>query len=262
MKLVFVIPVLLLTASLSAQKTSADSLELRTTRNHPMQYFLSLPEQWTKEKKWPVVVIIEAADKEYKENALRFVRARKGMPFILIAPYNVNNSRSGRRDPNIFPYSQETWDLIDKTGDCKFNMDGITQIVTDVRDQYNGESKFFITGFEAGGHTVWQFLFQHPERLKAAAPVAANYNQNSCMTGSLFSKDISLINLPVRGFTGSADTIFGAKGNIYIQWKNAIQDAATHGYKNISETIIPGKGHVPLPAEVLSWFLEIWKKQD
>ncbi|HRI59495.1 MAG TPA: hypothetical protein PK228_07220 [Saprospiraceae bacterium] len=255
MKLIFAIPILLLTAYLHAQKISNDSLELKTANNHQMQYFLSLPDKWTIEKKWPIVVIIESADKEYKENALRFVSARKEMPFILVAPFNVNNSRYGRRDSKIFPYSEETWDIIDKTGDCKFNMDGITQIITDVQNQYNGEQEYFITGFEAGAHTVWQFVFQKPERLKAAAPVAGNYNQNSCMTESEFSKDTSLVNLPVRGFSGSIDTL----GIFYSQWKNAIQVAAAHGYKNISETIIPDKGHVPFPTEVLNWFLAIWK---
>ena len=259
MKLIFVTFLLSCFTYLPAQKITGDSLELKTANNHPMKYFLSLPANWTPEKRWPIVVIIESADKEYKENALRFVRARKEMPFILVAPFNVNNSRDGRRDPKIFPYSEDTWDIIDKTGDCKFNLDGITQIVTDVRDHYNGEKKYFITGFEAGAHTVWQFLFQHPERLKAAAPVAGNYNRNSCMTGSVFSTDSSLINLPVRGFSGDADTLYGSKGIVYSQWKNAIQAATSHGYKNISETIIPRKGHVPLPTEVLNWFFTIWK---
>jgi len=259
MKLLFAISVLFFSTFLSGQNLSNDTLELKAAGNHPMQYFLSLPEGWTEEKKWPIVVIIESADKAYKENALRFVRARKELPFILIAPFNVNNGRQGRRDPEIFPYREATWDIIDKTGDCKFNMEGITRIVADVQDQYNGEQKFFITGFESGAHTVWQFVFQHPEILKAAAPVAGNYNQNSCMTESLFSKDTSLIKLPVKGFAGSIDTLGGPGAMLYSQWKNAAQTAAEHGYKNISETIVPGKGHVPFPAEVLNWFFTIWK---
>jgi len=259
MKSIFLTAALLWTVYVAAQKVSNDSLELKTATNHPMQYFLSLPDKWTREKKWPIVVIIESADKEYRENALRFVRARKKMPFILVAPFNVNNSRSDRRDPKIFPYSEATWNIIDKTGDCKFNMDGITQIVRDVQQRFNGEEKYFITGFEAGAHTVWQFLFQHPERLKAGAPVAGNYNQNSCMTESLFSRDTSLIKLPIRGFSGSVDSLYGQEGMVYFQWKNAIQAAAQHGYKNISEAITPGKGNVPLPAEVLNWFLTIWR---
>jgi poly(3-hydroxybutyrate) depolymerase len=262
LKWMFAISILLSPVYLSAQIiTGDDSLVLKTASSHPMQYFLSLPVNWNNQKKWPIVVIIESADKAYKENALRFVSARKEMPFILIAPFNVNNSRYGRRDPKVFPYSKETWDIIDKTGDCKFNMDGITGIVKDVQAQYSGEQKYFITGFEAGAHTVWQFLFQHPEILRAAAPVAGNYNQNSCMADpSLFSKDSALVTLPVRGFWGSEDTLSGPGGVFYSQWKNAVQAASAHGYKNISEAVIPGKGHVPLPAAVLGWFLAICTK--
>lgn len=260
MKIKLLIFFLLMRTCLNAQITFGDSLQLRTASNHPMQYFISLPDGWSKKHSWPVVFIIESADKEYKENALRFVRARQKMPFILVAPFNVNNSRSGRRDPAIFPYSSATWDLIEKTGDCKFNMDGITQIAKDVIAAYNGESKYFITGFEAGAHTVWQFVFQRPQVLRAAAPVAGNYNQNSCMNNVAFSTDSSVINLPVKGFSGDKDTLFTPGRGFYFQWQNAMQAGTSHGYRNITQTIIKGKGHVPLPNEVLSWFYEIWER--
>jgi hypothetical protein len=42
-------------------------------------------------------------------------------------------------------------------------MDGLTHIISDVQNEYNGEDKYFITGFEPGAHTVWQMTFQHPE---------------------------------------------------------------------------------------------------
>jgi predicted peptidase len=249
--------VVLLPLFLSARNLPGDSLQLKKANGHPMQYFVSLPDKWTPAKKWPVVVIIESADKEYRENALRFVRARKDLPFILVAPYNVNNSRQGRRDPKVFPYSPADWDFIEKTGDCQFNLDGINHIVADVQKNYNGEDRFYLTGFEAGAHTVWQFIFQQPEKLRGAAPVAGNYNQNSCMTEPLFSKDKSLVQLPVKGFSGSADPAFGINGVVYYQWKNARQAAIDHGYKNVTEAIVPGKAHVPLPMEVLNWFMEL-----
>lgn len=92
MRLIFVFSLIFLSLYLPAQK-GIDSLQLKTANGHPMQYFVSLPDGSNKQKQWPIVVIIESADKEYKENALRFVRARKNMPFILVAPYNVNNSQ-------------------------------------------------------------------------------------------------------------------------------------------------------------------------
>jgi poly(3-hydroxybutyrate) depolymerase len=232
-----------------------DSVQLFTANGHPMQYYVSLPEGWTNTRTWPVLLVIESADKEYRENALRFTRGRKKMPFIIVAPYNVNNSRSGRRDPKVFPYSSQTWDYIEQVGDCRFNLEGIAQILKDVQSKFNGEDKVYLTGFEAGAHTVWQLTFQHPEWLKASVAVAGNYNQNSC-TGdpSLFSNDLSRVLLPVRGFTEEKDTLFGPATRVYQQWLNALKDAQQHGYKNISEVKLANKGHEPAPVEVLDFF--------
>lgn len=239
----------------SAQSPHPDSVILKTAAGHPMQYYVSLPDGWTKEKTWPIVVVIEAADKEYKENALRFVRARKKMPFIIVAPYNVNNSRFGRRDPAIFPYSAVTWDYIEKVGDCQFNMDGLTQVVKEVQAAYNGDEKYYLTGFEAGTHTVWQMTFQHPERLKAVAAVAGNYNRNSCMQDpASFSTDLSRVVLPVVGFTPELDSFYGPGASNHNQWIAAQKAAVDHGYKKVSEIIVPHKGHIPLPNEVMEYF--------
>jgi poly(3-hydroxybutyrate) depolymerase len=239
----------------SAHSREKDSVLLQTATAHPMQYYVSLPDGWTKEKTWPIVVVIESADKEYKENALRFVRARKQMPFIIVAPYNVNNSRFGRRDPAIFPYSPQTWDYIEQVGDCQFNMDGLTQVVKDVQAKYNGEEKYYLTGFEAGTHTVWQMVFQHPERLKAAVAVAGNYNRNSCMSDpAFFSNDLSRVVLPVAGFSAAHDSFYGPRAPNYAQWLAAQKTAIDHGYRKLIEFVIPGKSHVPLPDEVMNYF--------
>jgi hypothetical protein len=112
-RLLIMIAFFIFLANADAQSQRKDSVILQTASTHPMQYYVSLPDGWTKEKQWPVVLVIEAADKEYRENALRFVRARKKMPFIIVAPYNVNNSRSGRRDPAVFPYTSKTGDDIE-----------------------------------------------------------------------------------------------------------------------------------------------------
>jgi hypothetical protein len=39
--------------------------QLKTASSHPIQYYVSLPEGWTSGKKWPVVVVIESADREF-----------------------------------------------------------------------------------------------------------------------------------------------------------------------------------------------------
>lgn len=243
----------------SAGAAERDEPALKTASRHPMQYYLSLPHGFAPGKKWPVVVVVEAAEKEFRENARRFVKARGDLPFIIVAPIIVTNGNSGRRDPSIYPYSPATWDAIDRAGNCAFDLEGLAQVLADVEKSYGGESKVFLTGFEAGAHLVWAMTFRAPERLRAAAPVAGNYIGRCMDDPTQFSSDPSRKRLPVRGFFGRDDERFGPASAIYGQWKTARDLAAAHGYENVSETIVPGKGHVPLPDEVLAFFASLAK---
>ena len=242
----------------SSANCQTTSLVLKKAGDHSMQYYISLPGNWTATKKWPVVIAVEAAEKQFKQNAERFMAARKDLPFIIVVPINTTNGQQGHRDSTIYPYSKAVWDTIDKISICKFDIDGLQHIVHDLKAEYAAADKVFITGFEAGAHLVWAMIFQHPELLYAAAPVAGNY-RNRCMENDPFSTNISRMQLPIKNFTGSVDDIFGNKGNIYGQYLDAKKLAIAHGFKNISETEVAGKGHEPLPKEVLDYFLTVWK---
>ena len=234
------------------------SLILKTAINHPIQYFISLPQGWNKNKKWPVLLVIESADKQYKINAERFINARGNLPFIIVAPFIVTNGSQGQRDPAVFPYSTNTWDRIDKEGVCNFDKDGINQIIKDVQIAYGAEDKYFVTGFEAGNHLLWTLVLQQPEQLYAAAPVAGNFI-GRCMDASLFSIHPAREFLPVCSFYGEMDE-YWTKG-FHTQDLNARKLAKDHGYKNITEKEIKNKGHVPLPEEVTTYFASLDSSQ-
>jgi predicted peptidase len=254
MKSFFCVLILIISSiHLPAQNTT--SPVLKTAVNHPMQYYISLPQGWNKNKKCPVVLVIESADKEYKVNAERFIKARGSLPFIIVAPFIVTNGSQGQRDPAVFPYSTVTWDRIDKEGVCKFDKDGINQIMADVKKTYNTEEKYFITGFEAGNHLLWTLVLQQPGQLYAAAPVAGNFI-GRCMDANLFSTDPGREQLPIKSFFGEKDE-YWAKG-FHKQDLNARTLAKEHGYKNISEQEIKNKGHEPLPDEVIAYFSSLY----
>jgi poly(3-hydroxybutyrate) depolymerase len=250
MKLIIVCATVLLGTSVFGQS----ELTLAKAEKHPMQYYLSLPQGWSNNKTWPVVVVLESAAKEYKANAERFMMARGKRPFILVAPINTNNGSQGRRDPTLFPYSLETWDYMEKVGDCQFNDEGIVAIIKEVSEKYHGESKVFMTGFEAGAHALWSIVFNHPEMLKAAAPVAGNF-RNRCVEQGRISKDLSKTNLPIRSFFGGkVDQNVPPATILLAQWQDAKSVAQANGYKNIAEETAPSKGHEPMPEEVLAYF--------
>ena len=253
-----IIPLLLLIKITVAQGQSPTP-ELKKAGDHPMQYYISLPKDWTPDKKWPAVIAIEAADKQFKQNAERFITAGKDMPFIIVVPFVTTNGQQGYKDSTIYPYSKAVWDTIEKISICRFDIDGMQSIIKDLKTNYAAAGKVFITGFEAGAHLVWAMIFQHPELLYAAAPVAGNY-RGRCMENNSFSTDGSRIQLPVKNFTGSGDDGFGVKGKFYNQYLEAKNLAVAHGYQNISETEVTGKGHEPLTEHVLEYLYTVWKR--
>jgi poly(3-hydroxybutyrate) depolymerase len=254
-KIFTILVALILNASFGfSQSFTTNNLELKTAKGHPIQYYVSLPTGWAPTKKWPVVLVLEGAAKEYKLNAERFASARGMMPFIILAPIHTNNGRQGRRDPTVFPYSKETWDYIDKVGDCQFNEEGIRQILSEVGQDYHAEEKIFITAFESGAHQLWSIVFNHPEYLKAAAPVAGNYS-GRCVNAQTISKDPSKLNLPIMAFAGLKDNLY-EQSPLSGQWKEVKKLAETNGFNNVNETLLANKGHVPIPEEVFNYFFK------
>jgi len=256
MKKIFAITFLFVLKITSASG-QLSKLELKKANHHLMQYYISLPSNWSPDRKWPVVIAIEDAGKQFKKNAERFIGARKDMPFIIVVPFITTNGQQGHKDSTIYPYSKAVWDTIDKISICKFDIDGLQSIINDVKANFSGSEKVFITGFEAGTHLLWSMIFQHPELLYAAAPVAGNY-RGRCMENNSFSNDNSRVQLPINNFTGSDDNGFGVKGTYYDQYLEAKNQAIAHGFKNISETTVAGKGHVSLPDQVLGYFNKVW----
>ena len=233
--------------------------QLKTASGHPIQYYLSLPEGWTAGKKWPVVVVIESADREFLATASAFAQARRHQPFILITPLVVTNGGAGYRSVPTYHYSDPVWDRIQSSGQFNFDMDGITAIMKDVAKEYGGEDRFFVTGFEAGGHTVWGILFNHPEMTRGAALVCPNYLGRWVEEGRI-SSAAERTSLPIRNFVGTKDELCSLGRPIYTQMQKAISLAEAHGYKNVSLTTVEGKGHEHLADEVLAYFSSLMER--
>ena len=232
--------------------------QLKTASTHPIQYYLSLPEGWTNTKKWPVVVVIDSADREFLQAATAFAQARGSRPFILVTPLVVTNGGAGFRSVPTYHYSNETWDRIQNSGAFKFDMDGLNAIMQDLVKDYGGENKFFITGLEAAGHTVWGVLFNHPEAVRAAVLVCPNY-AGRWVDEAHISNAPERADLPIRNFVGANDTLCAQGSPIHTQMMRAATIANEHGYKNVALVRIEGKGHERLAAEVLDYFASLLK---
>ena len=225
---------------------------LKTATSHAIQYYLSLPEGWTKAKQWPVVVVLESADRDFLAAANAFAQARQRRPFILITPLVVTNGGSGYRSVPTYHYSNDVWDRI-QADPFKFDFDGITAIMQDVVKQYGGEEKYFLTGLEAAGHTIWGILFNRPETVKGAVLACPNY-LGRWVDEQHISAATERTQLPIRNFVGSKDDVCSVGHPIYSQMQRAISVAEANGYKNVSLKTVEGKGHERFADEVLTYF--------
>jgi dienelactone hydrolase len=234
----------------AATARSQTDVQLKTASTHPMQFYLSLPQGWTASRKWPVVVAIESANRQFQQTAEAFAHARGAMPFIVVTPLVLTNGGPGYRQVPTYHYSAAVWDQAEQVGRCRFDAEGIAAVAADVRKLYGGEDRYFLTGWEAGGHTVWAMLFRHPEVLRAVALSGPNY-QGRCLEDG-FSSSPARTELPVRIFTGGAPNRY-----IVAQSAEAKTAAEAHGYGNVSQAALPEKPHGPLADEVLAYFTNL-----
>lgn len=242
---------LLLPASLVS--AAAPGIVLRTASAHPMKYHLSLPEGLKNGSRWPVVVLIPDATRDFEGNLAAFVKARGALPYILVAPHVVTSGGANYRHADTYRYTGADWKRVAESGDFRFDDEGIAAVLADVRRDLGGEERAFLTGWEAGGHTVWALTFRHPERWRAVAPVSTNY-LGRWLDEAAFSKDPARETLPVR-------VLFCEKAAAPQGWEffraqtsNATKAAAAHGFAHVTLAEVPGRPHGPLADEVLAFF--------
>jgi hypothetical protein len=236
----------------------AQTVVLKTAKDHPVQYYVSLPKAWTATSKLDVIILFEAASKEYKKNIDRFIAARGEAPFILVQPIHTNNGSQGRGDATLFPYTKETWDYIDKVGDCQFNGDGINAIFNEVRTEYHTQDRWYATGFEAGTHMLWWMVFNRPDLVKAAVAVAGNYRGRCVNESSVVTTTSPIV---IKAFFGDQDDLARQGAVLSGQWIQARDLAKKNGYSDISEKIVTGKGHEPMEKEVMEFFATLANKK-
>jgi len=82
-----------------------------------MQYYFSLPNAWSVGNRWPVVVAVESARRDFRANANDFVKARGSLPFIVVAPLVVTNGGTSGKTSPPYPYSDAVWNEIARVGD-------------------------------------------------------------------------------------------------------------------------------------------------
>jgi hypothetical protein len=224
------------------------------TTTHAMRFHLALPQGWVASRSWPVLVVIPDAGREFEGNLMQFVRARGDRPYILVAPEVLSCGGAGSRTREHYSYSTAEWDSLQGGDDFAFEDAGLAAVLTDVHEQWRGDSKAFLTGWEAGGHTVWAQTFRHPERWRGVAPVTTNY-QDRGVTASTFSRAPERKTLPIQPLRCGAPSADAAAAVPYCEKQTAValREAREHGFAPRPVRVVAGADHGPLPDAVIAW---------
>jgi hypothetical protein len=222
---------------------------------HAMRYHLALPTGWTRERTWPVVVVIPDASRQFVGNLRSFVAVRGDRSFLLVAPEVMSCGGARTRVPELYSYTRAEWDSITTGDDFAFDDAGLAAVLADVRTRWAGETKAFLTGWEAGGHTVFAQTFRRPERWRGVAPVTPNY-QGRGLDSTKFSRAPERATLPIQVFRCGAPTgdMGAAIRFIDDQTARALAEGRAHGFTPRPVRVVPGAEHGCLAAPVMAWF--------
>ena len=184
---------------------SAPSLQTATT--HPMKYYISLPPNWSPDRKWPVLVAPSAHYGDKGRSLAMFAAERdaRKASFILVAPFVINADRvtdmteyrgavmdAIRAADAASPAGSRRRDRNDVVR-AKFDSEGLRAILKDVQKLYRGEDKVYFTGFSSSTHIAYMFLFAHPELLKGVI-----INSGVYLGRGVDEDHIPLLNSPER----------------------------------------------------------------
>lgn len=221
---------------------------------HAMRYYVALPRGWAADRTWPVLVVIPDASRDFDDNLARFVRARGDRPYVLVAPEVLTCGGARGRTRDHYTYTAAEWDSLQGGDDFTFEDAGLAAVLEDVHRQWRGEPRAFLTGWEAGGHTVWAQAFRRPERWRGVAPVTTNYQQRG-VTASSFSRAPERATLPIQPLFCGAPAGDAAQALTYCeqQTAQALREARAHGFAPRPVRVVAGADHGPLPEAVLAW---------
>lgn len=231
-------------------KQASQAPLLKKARNHLMQYYLSLPNGWTAESKWPILVAVDGAGSNFAGMNGSY-GGKNNSTYIVITPCSFSNTNSLEGQEGKYPYPKE---VLEEWNSKRMDFDdpGVQAAVKDAQEDWNGEEKFFVTGFSGGGNITWHFIFTHPEMLAGAAPASANFSGLRAEASTAPERE----KLPIKVFQGEDDEYRkpDSISPLDKQWEMAKAQLEANGYKNWSYELVPKTGHSACQAQVLKFF--------
>jgi predicted esterase len=215
---------------------------------HSIRYLLSLPKDWSPDRRWPVIVVITGSSSNFPIIAQGYHDVRGDRPFIVITPATV--SSGSKIDTDLYPHlSQDELARLAAASvreKLAYDMAGLERILAEVGEKFAGDSKAYLSGFSMGGTLAWQMALLRSDLLHMAFPVCAMYKEEA---SGLIPAGHRPANpaLPIRAFQGEKDPWLDGFDK---HWERASGLAKQAGFQDVTRTVT-GRGHSWYYGEIL-----------
>ena len=187
-----------------------------------LQYCLFLPDDYSPEKKYPVILFLHGAGEIGNDNSKHLGNIKN---MFAKNPDYISQSIL------ICPQTPEWWRLDrDTYGDRKGTLSSAMNLLFEIQNQYScDKNRIYVTGLSMGGYATWEVLQNYGEVFAAGVPVCGFGNE-------AFAS--AFVDIPIRIYHGTADPTvsFSSSQSMY----DAIVAA---GGKNIELFPLEGVGH-------------------
>ncbi|MBR3968940.1 MAG: prolyl oligopeptidase family serine peptidase [Clostridia bacterium] len=153
-----------------------------------LQYCLFLPDDYSLEKKYPVILFLHGAGEIGTDNTTQLNNIKNIF---------TNNADYVAQSILICPQTPEWWRLDRDYGDRKGTLSSAMHLLEKIQNEYScDENRIYLTGLSMGGYATWELLQNYSHVFAAGVPVCGFGNEMNAAT---------LVDIPIRIYHGTAD---------------------------------------------------------
>lgn len=183
-----------------------------TQDGYSLNYRLYLPEDYSEDKEYPLILFFHGAGEKGNENELQLrlgvakmfsCSSGKVEQCIVVAP----------QCPLLTPDTAKWVDVPNWVDGCTYSTDAIpeskpmkavVELLGVIKNDYStDESRWYVTGLSMGGFATWDIIVRHPDLWAAAIPVCG---------GADYRKAELIKDMPIWTFHGTADPTVPYRG--------------------------------------------------
>ncbi|QCK14507.1 carboxylesterase family protein [Mangrovivirga cuniculi] len=183
-----IILLLLTSTILSAQNEHYDLYEKKVfeTKNGDLQYRIMYPENFSEDKKYPVVLFLHGSGERGSDNTKQLIHGsslfasdenRKEFPAIVIFP----------QCPKDAYWSNMTTEVTEGIPERKYEYSAppsppLAKVIALMEDMltksYTDNDRFYVAGLSMGGMGTFEILYREPDLFVAAVPICGGGNSD------------------------------------------------------------------------------------